>query len=334
MSVPTNEVWKVSEGDFPRASPLEAQLGFLLRYAILAPSARNSQPWAFSVQGNRVHLIADFRKTQPVADPDRRDLYISIGCALENLLVAAEHFGFAHGISYFPGRGQPDLVATVTFEPGGVPSQVRAGATLTAILQRHNDDGVFRPVPVPEQLRLRLLACCVEADLQVHLTGDRGFRHWIDALTLEADRAEFADPSFRRELSYWIGQGVFGVPPAVASLDRAVVARVNLAEPVARQHHEVVESAPLLGLISATGDGPLDHVRTGQLFERLWLTATVMGVSVNPMSQTMRHPRLRAAVAELLPARGWTPQHLFRVGYPVRDEDQHTPRRPVDDVLL
>ena len=334
MSVLRKDVWEVSEQDFPGSSPLEDRLRFLLRYAILAPSTRNSQPWAFSVQGNRLHLMADFRRGQAVADPDRRELYISLGCALENLLVAAEHFGLRHGVAYFPEQGHAELVATVTFAPGGVPSQARSGATLAAILRRHNDNGLFRPVPVPEQLRLRLMACCVEPDLRVHLTDDRHFRRWIDALTLEADRVEFADPAFRKELSYWIGQGVFGTPPVLARLERAAVAQVNLAEPVARQDHAIVESAALLGLLSATGDSHLLHVRAGQLFERLWLTATAMGVTIHPMSQTMRHPELRAAVGELLPSAGWTPQHLFRVGFSTRDEEHHTPRRPVEDVLV
>jgi hypothetical protein len=231
-------------------------------------------------------------------------------------------------------RGIPDLVASVTFETGGSPSMARAGATLAAILGRHNDDGVFRPAPVPEQLRMRLLACCTEPDLQVLLTDDRQFRHWIDALTLEADRVELADPDFRRELEYWIGQGVFGSPPAGEQPRRAAGARPDLAQHVARRDHAIVESAALLGLICATGDSHLLHVRVGQLFERLWLTATAMGVSVNPMSQTMRHPRLRAAVGELLPSPGWTPQHLFRVGFGSSSGGQHTPRQPLDDVLL
>lgn len=284
MPVLRKDVWDVSEQDFPESAAIEAQLRFLLRYAILAPSNRNSQPWAFSVRGNQVHLIADFRRDQPVADPDRRELYISLGCALENLLVAAEHFGFRHGIAYFPERGHDELVATVLFAPGGVPSDARSGATLAAILRRHNDNGVFRPAPVPEQFRLRLMACCVEPELRVHLTDDRHFRRWIDALTREADHVEFANPAFRKELGYWIGQGVFGEPPVMARMERAAVSRINLAEPVARQDHAIVESAALLGLLSATGDSHFVHVRAGQLFERLWLTATAMGVSIHPMS--------------------------------------------------
>jgi nitroreductase len=334
MPVLKKDVWEVSEDDFPITSPIETQLGFLLRYAILAPSVKNSQPWAFSVQGNQIHLIADLRRSQAVADPGRRELYISLGCALENLLVAAEHFGLRHGVSYFPEPGQEELVATVLFAPGGVPSHARAGATLRAIVRRHNDNSVFRPVPVPEQLRLRLLACCVESDLRIHLTDDRHFRRWIDALTLEADRVEFADPAFRRELGYWIGQGVFGEPPLRARLGQMAVSHLDIGDVVAQQDHEIVESAPLIGLICAAADSHLDHVRTGQLFERLWLTATAMGVSIHPMSQTMRRAALRRAVGELLPSPGWVPQHLFRVGFSSRIEDHHTPRRPVDDVLV
>jgi hypothetical protein len=215
-----------------------------------------------------------------------------------------------------------------------MPAECRAGATLSAILHRHNDNSVFRPVPLPEQLRHRLMACCVEDDLRVHLTDDRHFRHWIDALTLEADRIEFADPAFRKELGYWIGQGVFGAAPLTARVEGVAVSRLDLGESVAYQDHAIVESASLLGLLCASGDSHLTHVRIGQLFERLWLTATAMGLTIHPMSQTMRRKELRAAVEELLPSPGWTPQHLFRAGFSARRDERHTPRRPVDDVLV
>jgi hypothetical protein len=52
------------------------------------------------------------------------------------------------------------------------------------------------------------------------------------------------------------------------------------------------------------------------------------------MSQTMRRPELREAVKVLLPSPGWRPQHLFRVGFSTRHDERHTPRRPMDDVLV
>ena len=71
--------------------------------------------------------------------------------------------------------------------------------------------------------------------------------------------------------------------------------------------HLKVESAPVLGLIRGAGDTHFIHLKTGQVFERLWLTATALGVSINPMSQTMRRPELRSAVRELMPSVGWVP---------------------------
>lgn len=328
------DVREVCEENFPATESLESQLRFLVRYAILAPSTKNSQPWAFSIQANQIHLMADRRRRQPVADPGGRELYISLGCALENLLIAAEHFGFRHGVTYFPEAAHDDLVATVLFARGGSPSPARVGATLSSMVRRHNDNSVFRESPLPGELRRRLLACCVEPDLRLTLTDDPRFRGWVDTLTREADRVEFADPAFRKELAYWIGQGVFAARPFMARLGQWAVSRLDIGREVADQDHAIVGSAALIGLITATGDDHFAHVRTGQLFERLWLTATAMEVSVHPMSQTMRRPALREMVTELLPYPGWKPQHLFRLGFSSRTVESHTPRRPVEDVLV
>jgi nitroreductase len=314
MSLMTKDVWEICEQDFPGNAPIETQLRFLLGYAMLAPSTRNTQPWRFAVELNTVHLFADFGRGQRISDPDGRQLYISLGCALENLLVAAEYFGFRDEVRYFPESGNAELAASIVFAPGVTWSPARCGITLDAIVRRHNDNGIYRPLPVPEEVRRRLRACREESELRLDLTDDRLFRRWVDELTREADRLEFANPAFRKELGYWIGQGVFGMPRVVPRLG-------GLA---------------LLGLVSTTSDTHLAHVRTGQLFERLWLAGTAVGVSVHPMSQTMRLPKLRAALAELVPDRGWKPQHLFRVRYSSKEREpyHHTPRRPLGDVLL
>ena len=261
-----------------------------------------------------MRIFADPERALAVTDPDQRELYISLGCALENLLVAAERYGFQRDVTYFP-EGET--------------------STLGAILNRHNDNSVYRYVPLPDELHRRLEACFAETELRLDLIHDHLFRRWVDELTFEADHVEFANPAFRQELGQRIGEGAFGKPGLVSRLGRLLVSRLDLGESVANQDRKIVESAALLGVVSAATDSHLVHVRTGQLFERLWLTATALGVSIHPMSQTMRIPELRSAVAELLPAQGWIPQQLFRVGFSSRDEElRHTPRRPLGDVLL
>ena len=335
MTAQAGDVWKISEQDFPHSGSIERQLRFLVRYAILAPSTRNTQPWRFEVARSTVRLFADFEQEQVIADPGRRELYISLGCAVENLLVAAEHLGFRHEVTYFPEYGNDELVANVAFRPGEMSASARGAIPLDTIARRHNDNSVYRSAPLTEHIRRTLEACRMESELRLDLTDDHFFHRWVEQLTLEADHLEFADPDFREELGRRIRDGAFGLPKVLSRLGSLAVSRLDLGDPVARQDQRIVDSAPLLGLISATSDSHLAHVRSGQLFERVWLTATTLGVSVHPMSQTMRHADLRSAMAELVPARGWVPQHLFRIGYSLQQGEplHRTPRRPVEAVL-
>ncbi len=103
MATPPQDPWALREADYLARGSREEQLRFLLRYAILAPSNRNTQPWRFAVGRDQVTIHADFSRWQQVSDAHKRELYISLGCALENLLVALEHFGFGHLVTRSPG---------------------------------------------------------------------------------------------------------------------------------------------------------------------------------------------------------------------------------------
>ena len=105
--------WRVSETEFPAAAALPERLRFLVRYAILAPSSHNTEPWLFRVPDDRIDVRLDFSRWLKVADDDQRELHISVGCALENLLVAAEHFGLAHTAVLLPDALALAILATV-----------------------------------------------------------------------------------------------------------------------------------------------------------------------------------------------------------------------------
>jgi len=85
--------WNVSAGDFPEDGDAAERLTFLLRYAVLAPSGHNTQPWLFCVRDDIVDLYGDRAQALAVVDPDDRELTISCGAALFNLRVALRRFG-------------------------------------------------------------------------------------------------------------------------------------------------------------------------------------------------------------------------------------------------
>jgi hypothetical protein len=89
-----------SMGDFDaRAARLrapihvDAGIADIVRYAILAPNGHNTQPWQFHAEGNAIDIRPDFSRATPVVDPDDHHLYVGLGCAAENLLIAATATG-------------------------------------------------------------------------------------------------------------------------------------------------------------------------------------------------------------------------------------------------
>ena len=315
--------------------PIQVQLKYLLQYAVLAPSTKNTQPWRFSIGENTIGVFADLTRWQSVADRGRRELYISLGCALENLLVAAEQFGFHHEVSYFPQPTNEELAATITFHPGGAtPSVFRSSIALGSLTARRTQHGAYRDEPVPGEVRRRLLDCCGAPGLRVDLTDDATIRNRVVELNLHADEMEFADPEFRKELGYWVGQGLVGTPGLLSRLRGFLLARINLGRVIGARNAAVLSSAPMIGLISARTDDRISQVRTGQALERLWLHATRMGIGLQPMSQALEVPSLRVELAGVVPENGWIPEQVFRIGYPVCPENMHTPRRPPNQVLL
>ncbi len=61
----------------------------LVRYATLAPSSHNTQCWKFAVERRSISIVADLSRRCPAVDPDNHHLFVSLGCAAENLIQAA-----------------------------------------------------------------------------------------------------------------------------------------------------------------------------------------------------------------------------------------------------
>jgi hypothetical protein len=108
------EAWDISESEFPKYGSTYDKLKFFLRYAILAPSIHNSQPWAFRIQNNNtIELYGDRKRALPVVDPIGRELTISCGTALGYLQITISYFGYKYKTDYC----QPMTWKKVTSNP-------------------------------------------------------------------------------------------------------------------------------------------------------------------------------------------------------------------------
>ena len=58
-------------------------------YASKAPSGHNTQPWKFHITDSTITVLPNLDVALPVVDKNNRELFISLGCATENLCIAA-----------------------------------------------------------------------------------------------------------------------------------------------------------------------------------------------------------------------------------------------------
>lgn len=339
----------------------------MVQAAILAANPHNTQPWLFKISDTSIELHADTERNAGALDPYMREQYIGLGCALENLMLAAAAHGYAAEASLFAGKLSPlaaspktPLVARVDLAPG--PKQ--ASELYDAIPRRHTNRNPYYLKTVPADFVDGLNQLTKdEPDIKLFLFTADADRGRIVDMIANADHVVYADPQVEQGSAPWIREnwgdiqkfrdGIivdeFGDPPLTAA------ARKFLPSPMMKfatrhkwldspSYTEILKATPLFGLIALRDryDGE-QNLRAGRLWQRAHLLATVHGLAGRPVNEAVelidnqrlhnQPPQAEAALAALTGDPGWQPTFMFRFGYPVRDV-LPSPRRPAKDVLI
>nr|WP_245643954.1 nitroreductase family protein [Paraburkholderia oxyphila] len=316
---------------------------FALRHATLAPSSHNSQPWRFVLGADRVILCADRLRALPVVDPYDRELIISCGAALFNLRVALASLGIGYAITLFPSSADADLLAEVRLLHERVTGAELA-ALVSAIYERVTTRHPFSPEPVDTAVERHLMDAARAEGVEVACVSAAEPRYAIAEFVAEADRQQFADPRFRRELAKWIhphhtndGMPAYaaGLAPLLdfaTPLVASAIRTFDLGGGVAATHRDLAAGSPLLLCLATGVDDAQAWLAVGQALERVLLVATLHGLCASYLNQPIEIPELRqklGALTGLPPA--YHPQLLLRIGHGT--PDAATPRRPLDEVV-
>ncbi len=303
--------------------------------AALAASGHNTQPWKFSLPGDGIRIHPDYSRRLAVVDPADRELWISLGCALENLLTAAAASGLAGQVSY-PGAG--DFFA-VTFKP----CEPDAGPAFRAIPLRQNTRSAYDGLPLAPQEAAALQALPLEKGVSLRFFSREEF-DLPGGFIRRGNLAQYADRAFVDELIGWLRftrkealasrDGLFsrcsGNPEVPRFIGRMFVAGTK-PEAQAEADDKKLRSSSGAVLIATDADGKADWVRAGRVYQRMALQMTSMGIKSALLNQPIEVASLRAEFGQAAGlGRAW-PQLLMRFG---RAADlPRSPRRPVEDVL-
>lgn len=330
----------VDEVEFAALATHPERMRALLRYAILAPSGHNLQPWKFRIEPDGIAVLDDRTRHLPIVDPERREAVLSIGAAVMNLRVAASRFGLYHRVRYRPDPTTPELLARVTFAAQGWSDSDLAGL-FPAIVRRRTNRRPYRPRPLAPGALQELHRWTAGCTAAIRLITEIEVRQRIGELVDQGDRLQFADPRFRDELAAWIrtswtreGDGMpagsLGVPELVSPAGPWVVRKFNLGTAQGRTHHRLAAEAPLLAVVCGE-DTVSSWLEAGEMLERFLLVATQQGLQHAFMNQPVELHDLRWELRELLSTSLW-PQLVLRLGY-ARPTRRPTPRRDLEAVL-
>ena len=341
MTANNYKAWDVSEADYPANGPMGERFRFLLRYAILAPSGPNTQPWKYAIHDHSISVFADLSRALPFVDPSNRTLYMSVGCAIANLAVAGAHFGFAPKVSYFPDGQESDLVAEVQLLPSGrrpVPGQ---DDLFPQIQRRHTtkdryENGEIEPFILEEIERNINLS-----GLYLSYLPDKDAKEKMADLVSRSHKIQLAKKEFRHDLGDWLRSNkttepdgmplyTFGVPDVVSLGFPAAFKEFDLSLPVIYRDSGLIHDCSTLAVLTTDQDDKQTWTMCGFALENLLLRATFYDVRASFFSQPIGLANLREEL-KIQVNRGY-PQLIFSLGMakPMRP----SPRRPLEDVII
>lgn len=316
--------------------PNDTTLRAILDLACRAPSVHNTQPWVWVVRDQMLLLQSDPRRKLVQADPTERDLVMSCGAALHQLVVAAAGLGWHCTVRRTPEGRRDDLLAVVTFTP--CDPQVEDLRGLAAIEERHTDRRQVSSWPVPVE-QLRHLGSLVSEYGVVAITVPEHLQPVVMTALETARARQSVDEAYLAELYSWSrGGGGDGVPQtSLLTVERGAPASYTRF-PAGTLADDYIESeAPSAAwlVLATASDDALAWLRAGEALDAMWLACTASGLALVPYTQPIEVGSTRHTLQHELLGDNACPQVLVRIGWPQR---QHrpmppTPRRGLDDVL-
>ena len=292
----------------------------LIKAATQAPSGHNSQPWWFETSDHSIVISPNLDRALPAVDGQHRELFISLGCALENLCTKATELHYQTKVSL-----SDEGVITVELQKSNT---VIADPLAAVIEKRQTNRSEYEDRNIDPILLQNLVEQTGATGIFTFANGTPLFEKLTDAV-LQGNTAQMSDPAFKNELLSWIRFNKKHSESTHDGLSYAVLGAPNLprwvTEPIVKGSlkaktqnktdlKKIQSSSDMVLITTATNDIPT-WIATGRTLERFLLLLTQAGIAHAYLNQPCEVPEINATLRENLPIAQAYPQILLRLGY-------------------
>jgi sulfur-carrier protein adenylyltransferase/sulfurtransferase len=282
----------------------------ILEKGILAPSGDNTQPWQFKLRESGVDVYLTSGWHDHFFEAGNRSLHLSAGAVIENMKVAAAHFGFDTSIHYFPEKNDGRFVAALDFQRAAglsngyfefldkrctnrkfYKSSLVIEDDIVSKLHQLSDNQkiqlhsvkrgdprfkkLAKMIGQADQMRFEMKKTHVEfvSTLRFDRKEAEKKRDGIDVKTLEVGPKGLFGGLFFKWIGPW--QRLKLMNWLGLSRQMNIYSRLQLA------------GTQMLGFVSAPTYSSQDFVHGGEMVERMWLELTRQGLAMQPMDTLM-----------------------------------------------
>lgn len=315
----------------------------MLYFASLAGSSHNSQPWRVEVYNNSIiRLYADSTRALAVVDPDRRELFISLGAFIENLTLSAGSLGYECKLTLADNYSKAKPVAEIVMDKASAtPYNLKLIETRMTLRTPFDTNAIkendVRRLTKPDAKRIHFFEA----------SGADG--KFIAQQTIEAYTQQAYNKAAQDELANWLRFSNKDVEAKRDGLTTAGMQITGLSGFFVRHFMKPEDSkkesfikagidktkkqALSCGgwiVVTSSGNTVADWINTGRSYQQLHLTCTELGLGFQPMNQAVEERNYKTQVVKRL---GIKDELVFiaRVGYVSAVPAPVSPRRSVAD---
>lgn len=333
---------------FPALSDRE-KLEFLVQAATFAPSSHNSQPWLFSLSGKTILVSMNPKRVLQASDANHRQLFISLGCAIQNILTAADYYSLRPQVRWSwelaESKPQGTNVASIEFADlnmsGKMPTGGNQDHLALSIPYRHTNRNPYEKDPVPPEV-IDTLTKMSREDIRVDIATDQERKTKLANIVLRATDAAFSNRAFRQELSHWIKPSLkkyhdglvgynLGIPTLLSFIFPLILRFVNVSKAQTKQETPILKATPAFGVISTKDDDKISWLWAGQFYETiaLWMNQHDLktAVAAAPIQIGEFYKEVQSVFGIT-----FRPQVFFRLGY-CKKVSPFSPRLTVKEVM-
>ena len=330
-----SNTWRHSEAGTGNQPALMHEL---VRYATLAPSSHNTQCWRFHVEDRSISILPDLSRRCPAVDPDNHHLFVSIGCASENLIQAARANGL-NGITVF------DAFAGGTLRVLLEPTKAVATSLFAAIPERQSTRAEYDGKPISTNELSMLERAGNGNGVRVVLLTEREAMEKVLEYVVQGNTAQMNDRAFVDELKAWIrfsgsaavrsGDGLYaassGNPSLPSWLGSLLFGLFFTPKNENDKYANHVRSSSGIAVFVSEAETPAQWIEVGRCYERFALQAAALDIRNAMINQPVEVSSLRPQFATFLGIGGRRPDLVVRFGRGPKLPPSL--RRPVEAVL-